>query len=171
LRRSSAARVWTSTGFGGAVGAGPALSTVFLTSASMSSERKGGATRNSHQCTPETVFGLLTDPAHMKIRLAELVEADPWPGEVFHTSGPAGANIEGTYSEIIANRKVAWRVSSPGNRPSSSCSNLTAGAQWSACATTNCRNPLSRRIGAAGATPDWSNSGTPPRGARPSADA
>jgi uncharacterized protein YndB with AHSA1/START domain len=45
--------------------------------------------------SPETVFGLLTDPAHMKIWFAELVEADARPGGLFRISGPAGVSIEG----------------------------------------------------------------------------
>src|SRR5437899_12555448 len=57
---------------------------------------------------PETVFALLTDPTHMKTWLAELVGADARPGGVFRISGPAGISIEGTYLEIIPNRKVAF---------------------------------------------------------------
>lgn len=57
---------------------------------------------------PETVFGLLTDPAHMKIWFAELVEADARPGGLFRISGPAGVSIEGTYLEVIPNRKVVF---------------------------------------------------------------
>ena len=58
--------------------------------------------------SPDTVFGLLTDPAHMKIWFAELVEADARPGGLFRVSGPAGVSIEGTYLEIIPNRKVVF---------------------------------------------------------------
>src|SRR5215471_1969885 len=58
--------------------------------------------------SPETVFTLLTDPAHMKIWFAELVEADPRPGGVFRISGPPGVAIEGTYLEVIPNRKVVF---------------------------------------------------------------
>lgn len=57
---------------------------------------------------PATVFALLTDPAHMTTWLAELVEADPRPGGVFRISGPHGASIEGTYLEVIADRKVVF---------------------------------------------------------------
>ena len=57
---------------------------------------------------PETVFALLTDPTHMKTWFAELVEADPRPGGVFRISGPAGVSIEGTYVEVVANRKVVF---------------------------------------------------------------
>jgi uncharacterized protein YndB with AHSA1/START domain len=58
--------------------------------------------------SPETVFALLTEPIHMKIWLAELVETDPRPGGVFHISGPHGASIEGTYLKVIPNRKVVF---------------------------------------------------------------
>jgi len=58
--------------------------------------------------SPETVFTLLTDPTRMKIWLAELVETDPRPGGVFHISGPHGASIDGTYIEVIANKKVVF---------------------------------------------------------------
>jgi len=57
---------------------------------------------------PETVFALLTDPTHMKSWFAEVVEADPRPGGLFRISGPAGVSIEGTYLEIIPNRKVVF---------------------------------------------------------------
>jgi uncharacterized protein YndB with AHSA1/START domain len=58
--------------------------------------------------TPETVFVLLTDPAHMKTWFAELVEADARPGGLFRISGPAGVSIEGTYLEVIPSRKVVF---------------------------------------------------------------
>src|SRR5499426_4542762 len=58
--------------------------------------------------SPETVFTLLTDPVHMKIWFAELVEADPRPGGVFRISGPPGVAIEGTYLEVVPNRKVVF---------------------------------------------------------------
>jgi uncharacterized protein YndB with AHSA1/START domain len=58
--------------------------------------------------SPETVFALLTEPARMKTWLAELVDADPRAGGVFHISGPAGVAIEGTYLEIVPNRKVVF---------------------------------------------------------------
>jgi uncharacterized protein YndB with AHSA1/START domain len=57
---------------------------------------------------PETVFALLTDPTHMKSWFAEVVEADPRPGGLFRISGPAGVSIEGTYLEIVPNRKVVF---------------------------------------------------------------
>ena len=57
---------------------------------------------------PETVFALLTDPTHMKSWFAEVVEADPRPGGLFRISGPADVSIEGTYLEIIPNRKVVF---------------------------------------------------------------
>ncbi len=58
--------------------------------------------------SPETVFALLTDAAHMQTWFAELVEADPRPGGSFRISGPAGVSIEGTYLEVIPNRKVVF---------------------------------------------------------------
>src|SRR5215469_7015862 len=58
--------------------------------------------------SPETVFALLTDATSMRAWLAELAEADPRPGGVFRISGPAGVAIEGTYLEVVANRKVVF---------------------------------------------------------------
>src|SRR5262245_59020700 len=56
----------------------------------------------------ETVFALLTDPVRMKTWLAELVEAESRPGGIFRISGPSGVSIQGTYLEIIPNRKVVF---------------------------------------------------------------
>jgi uncharacterized protein YndB with AHSA1/START domain len=58
--------------------------------------------------SPEAVFALLTEPTRMKIWLAELVEADARPGGVFRISGPPGVSIEGTYLEVIPNKKVTF---------------------------------------------------------------
>ncbi len=58
--------------------------------------------------SPETVYTLLTDPAHMQTWLAELVEADARPGGVFRIASPAGARIEGSYVEAVPNRKVVF---------------------------------------------------------------
>jgi uncharacterized protein YndB with AHSA1/START domain len=58
--------------------------------------------------SPETVFALLTEPTRMKTWLAELVEADSRPGGVFRISGPHGVSIEGTYLEVVPNRKVVF---------------------------------------------------------------
>src|SRR5262249_29780531 len=58
--------------------------------------------------SPQTVFALLTDPARMRTWPAELVDAEPRPGGVFRISGPSGVSIEGTYLEIIPNRKVVF---------------------------------------------------------------
>jgi uncharacterized protein YndB with AHSA1/START domain len=58
--------------------------------------------------SPETVFGLLTDPARMKMWLAEIVEADARPGGIFRISGPLGTSIEGRYLELVPNRKVVF---------------------------------------------------------------
>jgi uncharacterized protein YndB with AHSA1/START domain len=58
--------------------------------------------------SPVTVFALLTEPAGMKTWMAEVVEADPRPDGVFRISGPPEVSIEGTYVEIIPNRKVVF---------------------------------------------------------------
>jgi len=60
------------------------------------------------EASPQTVFALLTDAARMRTWLAELVDAEPRPGGVFRISGPSGVSIEGTYLEIIPNRKVVF---------------------------------------------------------------
>ena len=57
---------------------------------------------------PETVFVLLTDPTQMQSWFAEQVEADPRPGGIFRISGPIGVSIEGTYLEVVPNRKVVF---------------------------------------------------------------
>jgi uncharacterized protein YndB with AHSA1/START domain len=44
----------------------------------------------------------------MRTWLAELAEADPRPGGLFRISGPAGVAIEGTFLEVVANRKVVF---------------------------------------------------------------
>ena len=62
----------------------------------------------SIDASPATVFALLVEPTLMKTWLAELVEADPQPGGVFRISGPPGVSIEGTYVEVIPNRKVVF---------------------------------------------------------------
>ena len=56
----------------------------------------------------ELVYALLTDPSQMKSWFAEWVEADARPGGIFRISGPAEVAIEGTYLEVIANRKVVF---------------------------------------------------------------
>jgi uncharacterized protein YndB with AHSA1/START domain len=58
--------------------------------------------------SPETVFALLTEPARMKTWLAEWVDADCRPGGIFRVAGPREGRIEGTYLEIVANRKVVF---------------------------------------------------------------
>src|SRR5437016_13558100 len=40
--------------------------------------------------------------------LAELVVADATPGGVFRISGPPGVSIEGTYQEVLPNKKVVF---------------------------------------------------------------
>jgi len=58
--------------------------------------------------SPDTVFAFLTDPAHMRVWLAEIVEAEARPGGLFRISGPPGVAIEGRYLEIVPNRKVVF---------------------------------------------------------------
>jgi uncharacterized protein YndB with AHSA1/START domain len=74
----------------------------------MSDEGRGVVLEIRIDAAPETVFALLTDPAQMKTWFAGLVEADPRPGGVFRISGSAGVSIEGTYLEVVANRKVVF---------------------------------------------------------------
>src|SRR5215831_4184941 len=57
---------------------------------------------------PETVFALLTDAARMTNWLAEMVQAEARPGGQFRISGPHGRTIEGTYLEVVPNRKVVF---------------------------------------------------------------
>jgi uncharacterized protein YndB with AHSA1/START domain len=58
--------------------------------------------------SPETVFALLTESARMRTWLADIVEAECRPGGIFRITGPRGRSIEGTYLEIIPNRKVVF---------------------------------------------------------------
>ena len=118
---------------------------------------------------PETVFVLLTDPTQMQSWFAEQVEADPRPGGIFRISGPIGVSIEGTYLEVVPNRKVvftwaALKGSSPGSRQSSSCLSRMAMERWSGCATMDCLDPRSNRIAPAGSIPDWPSSRMQPKG-------
>src|SRR5262249_56154642 len=54
------------------------------------------------------VVGFLTEPTHMRIWLAEVVEADAQTGGVFRISSPVGISIEGAYLEVIPDRKVVF---------------------------------------------------------------
>jgi uncharacterized protein YndB with AHSA1/START domain len=56
----------------------------------------------------DLVYGLLTEPLHMRTWLADLVEADSRPGGVFRISGPTEVSIAGTYIEAIPHRKVVF---------------------------------------------------------------
>ena len=58
--------------------------------------------------SPKMVFTFLTDPAHMRIWLAEFVEADARPGGIFRIAGPVGVSIEGTYLEVSRDWKVVF---------------------------------------------------------------
>jgi len=59
--------------------------------------------------SPKMVFTLLTDPAHMRTWLAELVEADARPGGVFRISGPVGVGTSATgYPMSAFDPKRTW---------------------------------------------------------------
>src|SRR5262249_45311129 len=58
--------------------------------------------------SPATVFALLTEPQQMVKWLAELVEADAQPGGTFRLAEPGGITIEGTYLEILKDRKIVF---------------------------------------------------------------
>src|SRR5215831_12979491 len=58
--------------------------------------------------SPATVFALLTEPQQMLKWLAELVQADAQPGGIFRLTEPGGTAIEGTYLEVIQDRKIVF---------------------------------------------------------------
>ena len=65
--------------------------------------------------SPKMVFTLLTDPTHMRIWLAEFVEADARPGGVFRISGPVGVCISTNYIAMrtAGNQRAivpVWRI-------------------------------------------------------------
>jgi len=60
------------------------------------------------EASAETVFSFLTDATAMKTWLAEIVEADPVRGGVFHLAEPGGLQIDGTYVEVVPRRKVVF---------------------------------------------------------------
>src|SRR5215471_2419003 len=75
----------------------------------MSSGATGEIRRSIYiAASPATVFTLLTDPARMKTWLAEIVEADVRPSGVFRISEPSGTTIEGTYVEILQDRRIVF---------------------------------------------------------------
>jgi uncharacterized protein YndB with AHSA1/START domain len=57
---------------------------------------------------PENVFALLTDAELMMNWLARSVTADARPGGCFCLADLNGLRVEGTYLEIVRNRKVAF---------------------------------------------------------------
>jgi uncharacterized protein YndB with AHSA1/START domain len=57
---------------------------------------------------PATVFALLTDARRMSAWLAETVIAEPVPGGAFRITEAGGLSIEGTYVEVIPDRKVVF---------------------------------------------------------------
>jgi uncharacterized protein YndB with AHSA1/START domain len=57
---------------------------------------------------PAAVFALLTDAEHMMNWLARSVTADPRPRGCFCLADLNGLRVEGTYLEIVRNRKVAF---------------------------------------------------------------
>lgn len=60
------------------------------------------------EAPPSTVFALLTDAARMMTWLAEVVEAEPRPGGRFRISESSGTTIEGTYVEVVPDRRVVF---------------------------------------------------------------
>jgi uncharacterized protein YndB with AHSA1/START domain len=58
--------------------------------------------------SPETVFALLTQAAGLKTWLSDLVMSDCRPGGLLRITGPRGGSIEGTYLEIVPNRRVVF---------------------------------------------------------------
>jgi uncharacterized protein YndB with AHSA1/START domain len=57
---------------------------------------------------PATVFAMLTDAQQMMNWLARSVTADARPGGCFCLADLNGLRVEGTYLEIVRNRKVAF---------------------------------------------------------------
>jgi uncharacterized protein YndB with AHSA1/START domain len=76
----------------------------------MSDPDAGGEVRLEIEiaASPNTVFSLLTEPERMQTWLAELVEAEPHPGGLFHVSDASGAAISGRYVELVTDRKVVF---------------------------------------------------------------
>ena len=58
--------------------------------------------------SPATVFSLLTEPQQMMKWLAELVEAEAQPGGIFRLAQSGGTTIEGTYLEVIKDRRIVF---------------------------------------------------------------
>jgi hypothetical protein len=96
--------------------------------------------------------------------LAELVEADARPGGVFRIFGPVGVSIEGTYLEVVPDRKVVFTWGGvEGVKPGQSTVEFLLerdddGTPWSDCAITGSRKARSNPIVAVGSNPVWQNS-------------
>jgi uncharacterized protein YndB with AHSA1/START domain len=60
------------------------------------------------EASQATVFALLSDAVQMRSWLAPLVDANPRPGGVFRATDHCGLSIEGTYLEVVPNRKVVF---------------------------------------------------------------
>jgi uncharacterized protein YndB with AHSA1/START domain len=58
--------------------------------------------------SPDTVFSFLTEQEKMKEWFAEIVEADPKPGGVFHISTFDGIHCRGEFVDIVPNEKVVF---------------------------------------------------------------
>jgi uncharacterized protein YndB with AHSA1/START domain len=58
--------------------------------------------------TPARVFALLTDAQHTMSWLARNVTADARPGGIFCLADLNGLRVDGTYLEIVRDRKVAF---------------------------------------------------------------
>jgi uncharacterized protein YndB with AHSA1/START domain len=76
----------------------------------MSDTVPGGEVRREIRiaASPATVFALLTEPQQMVKWLAALVQAHARPGGIFRLAEPGGTTIEGTYLEVIKNRKIVF---------------------------------------------------------------
>lgn len=57
---------------------------------------------------PATVFALLTDARQLTTWMAEMAVAEPVPGGVFRIAEAGGMSIEGSYVEVIPDRKVVF---------------------------------------------------------------
>ncbi|MDH5763984.1 MAG: SRPBCC domain-containing protein [Nitrospinota bacterium] len=58
--------------------------------------------------SPDTVFSFLTEQEKMKEWFAEIVEADPRPGGVFHIGTFDGIHCRGEFVDIVPNEKVVF---------------------------------------------------------------
>src|SRR5260370_11161304 len=59
------------------------------------------------QASPETVFGLLTDPTEYVKWKGRLADLDPRPGGRFHVT-INDSKVSGAYVEVVPNRRVVF---------------------------------------------------------------